>query len=553
MDAAEIVVGEVQSDGGFQMRQLLAECIRESRKTAHRHSHSEVLALYETGRNFLRVGIAVTDLGYNLRDACWGVPRIGALSEVPEQFHKLREINVRSKALRNANRVVVQSVGGELHAIRKPMIQIPQESGGIGTEALANAKRGNQFGFRVNGDIYPLVTDLGGFAFADAPCFLLNERPDFINLQIPRLQVSHSRIHHAGAALSRDNEQPHDCISVQSRQSLRAANRAAFQKAMQRTLCRNGIRRHRIARQFVVGLAEGGIAGSAAPALNAALTEVAKFLADLVLAFGAGHGVSPLAFCGETSQNTLGSEAWVTPRFGLAPPTVRAADGAHFASVYPLGWNDGHFHRWTVRREVDRNDYLHWSPSFLKRSVLRARGVSIKSFLLGRFGREMRDRLSKNVFALGIAVRDNLPFPSKTALEFAVFCRFQFSSTLHPSHCGMNRGHVIFIGTQVEPHFAQQIAHQFGSKEGAGAVDFEAAHYRSHCIRQAEGFLARLFGDQRRKSLNRPKQLRLFHGEPPLLHFDLRQIEPRFLQGVLELVYHASKINREINNVKKNR
>jgi hypothetical protein len=62
--------------------------------------------------------------------------------------------------------------------------------------------------------------------------------------------------------------------------------------------------------------------------LNPSLAVGSESLADLVLASRAGHVVSPLAFGGETSQNRLSrSEAWVTPRFGLAPPTVRAADG----------------------------------------------------------------------------------------------------------------------------------------------------------------------------------------------------------------------------------
>src|SRR5206468_3155560 len=70
-----------------------------------------------------------------------------------------------------------------------------------------------------------------------------------------------------------------------------------------------------------------GIAGIAAPALNAALTEVSKPLAGLMLTFEAGHLISPLALCGETSQNICGSEAWVTPRFGLAPTSVDAEAG----------------------------------------------------------------------------------------------------------------------------------------------------------------------------------------------------------------------------------
>jgi hypothetical protein len=42
------------------------------------------------------VRIASADLGYDLHDAWWGIPRIGAivLSVIPEQFHELREIYI---------------------------------------------------------------------------------------------------------------------------------------------------------------------------------------------------------------------------------------------------------------------------------------------------------------------------------------------------------------------------------------------------------------------------------------------------------------------------
>src|SRR6266705_1893544 len=79
---------------------------------------------------------------------------------------------------------------------------------------------------------------------------------------------------------------------------------------------------------FRVRFAESGFTGIAAPALNPALTEVTKSLAGLVLASEAGHGFSPLAFCGEKPQNQFGSRSWLTPRFGLAPTPVSAEAGA---------------------------------------------------------------------------------------------------------------------------------------------------------------------------------------------------------------------------------
>jgi len=106
MNATEIVIREVQGDGGFQMRQLLAESIGQPRKAPKLHSHGQVLPFDKAGGDMIGIGIASADFGYNLRDARRGVPRIGAvvMAEVPEQFHKLREVRILSKAL-TPNRV----------------------------------------------------------------------------------------------------------------------------------------------------------------------------------------------------------------------------------------------------------------------------------------------------------------------------------------------------------------------------------------------------------------------------------------------------------------
>jgi hypothetical protein len=96
VNAAEIVVSEVQCDGHLEIQQFLAESIRQARESAGCHPHRQVLALYKASRNVPRIRIAAAYLGYNLRDSWWGVPRIGAivLAEVTEQFHKLREVYI---------------------------------------------------------------------------------------------------------------------------------------------------------------------------------------------------------------------------------------------------------------------------------------------------------------------------------------------------------------------------------------------------------------------------------------------------------------------------
>ena len=75
MNTAEIVIREVQSASRFQVVQFLAKGIGQARKPSHHHSHGQVLPFDVTGTDFLRVGVALHDLGYNLEDWTWGVFR----------------------------------------------------------------------------------------------------------------------------------------------------------------------------------------------------------------------------------------------------------------------------------------------------------------------------------------------------------------------------------------------------------------------------------------------------------------------------------------------
>lgn len=388
MNAAEIIVREVQGDSGLEMRQLFAERIGEPGKPSHLHSHGQILPFHKRCADLVRVGIALADSGYNPRDAWWGVPRFGSveLSVVAKHLGELREVYIRPEALRHGHRVVVQSIRGQLHAIGKALVQVPQERPRIGPHALTDAKRGNQFGFGINGNIDPLVAKFGRVSGADVPPFLADVAPDFIDLQIPGVESAHSRVHETDAAFSGDEQKPHDRVAVKAAEPLCGSDRATLQKAVNGSLCRVRIREERIAGKSGVGFAERGITGSAAPALNAAFAEESEPFAVLVVTSGAGHVVSPLALCEETSQNSLGSEAWFAPRFGLAPTSAETEAGAHYVRVYPLGWSNRNFHGWTVGSEAYCDYDLHCVPPFSCRaaSLQRLRGsyLTPKSFLV---------------------------------------------------------------------------------------------------------------------------------------------------------------------------
>ena len=73
MNTTEIVVAEMQCDGGFQVLDLLRECIRESRESAAHHAKREILPFDEARADVFSVRIATDHLGYGLREPWWSV------------------------------------------------------------------------------------------------------------------------------------------------------------------------------------------------------------------------------------------------------------------------------------------------------------------------------------------------------------------------------------------------------------------------------------------------------------------------------------------------
>ena len=184
MNTAEIVVREVQGDSGFQVRQLFAERIRKPRQSPHLHSHSEVLPFHVASRDVVRIGPSVDDLGYDLRDPWWGVPRVGAivLSVIPEQFYKLREVNLpREDALNRAVKVI--AVRGDLETIfSQALLESGQELDRGFLGALPDLEVRHKFSFLIQANENPLIANFGRITLANLSRFLPNVSPDFVAL-----------------------------------------------------------------------------------------------------------------------------------------------------------------------------------------------------------------------------------------------------------------------------------------------------------------------------------------------------------------------------------
>ena len=86
MYAAKIIVSEMQSASGFQVRQFLRESVRQPREPSHLHPDREVLPLNERRTHVRGIRHAANRSGYNLQDWAWGVPLIPMLAVIPIQL-----------------------------------------------------------------------------------------------------------------------------------------------------------------------------------------------------------------------------------------------------------------------------------------------------------------------------------------------------------------------------------------------------------------------------------------------------------------------------------
>ena len=485
MHAAEIVVRKMQINSSSKILDLSRKGIRQAGEPAKLHSYGQVLPLHVTSRNVIGIGIAAANLGYNLRDLSWGVAFISLLAVVSVELRKLREVRVAAQRFLNRLPVEDVGVGGQLHAmVSDSAPNVTHESLRVLAGSLADQERGNQLRVRIQSDENPLVAKLCRIVLADMPRLLHQEGPYFIVLDTAAGKLTHLFVHQLLAAFASENQKPHDGIAVQAREAFCGSDRAAFKKALQRS--RSSIRRctHRAERRSGLRFTEGNVAGLAAPALDAALTKVPESLAGLVLASGAGHVVSPLAFCGETSQNDLGSEAWVAPRFGLVPASAETEAGTLNVS-YDLGWwLDRDFHGLTGSGNANRDSDCH-RCFILPESPVHA-GLSHlgpKSLIALR---NLSAQSGGHGFASPLVSRNS------TSARLRLKHFLNFSSLFHSSDRGMDGGEKVGLRRQTQR--LNSIANLDRKQRSIEGSEYDAASvgYPIHQPSNRKRFFARI-------------------------------------------------------------
>jgi hypothetical protein len=338
MHTAEIVIGKMQGNRGFQMGQFFTERIGQPRESSAHHAKRKVLPFDVARTDIARIGRASHRSAYCFSEPWWCItaPSLGARRV---DFLQLREVHRIAECRGDSQPIRPPSVSCELR-VQAPFgtrIEIAHKRNRVGRCALACKPREDQLRVGIHSDERVLLSNVVALFDGRAAFPLLDEAMQLIALNEANRKIFQFVTHHCGAAICRNKQQPHDGIAVNASHALGGADRTAFDKALdyQRRDFRSA--GDRVPRQFVVRFAESGIAGLAAPTLNAAFTEVSELLAGLVLAFYAGHGLSPLDFLRKKPLNLI--EVWMRASSAseLAPPTVPAESGALNVS-YGLGW-----------------------------------------------------------------------------------------------------------------------------------------------------------------------------------------------------------------------
>lgn len=357
MNATEIIERDVKHNGIGHVRQRLAICVRQAREAAKVHSHVKVGALDVRGRDAAEIRSAdfdVWDCRHNITAA---VPPIASAAGI--DFPKLREIDVLPKVLSHGAHIGVVLVACDLVAAIGTVAEIGRKRMGIDAGAPANEVRNDELAFAVERKPNHRTAPIRGIPFMQMGLPRVDIAPHFIYLHVPGADVLHSGVKHPAGLIRCRVHQRQNRVAVHFGEPFDCANAHSFQH-QGKNLC-GGFRRGVVGSELGFVLGKRNFAGRATIPLNVALSVAPELAGRVVTAF-AGHVISPLALSGETSHNKGSwSEAWSTPRFGLAPQPVDAGSGALSVTGYGLWWANGNIHHGAASSEHDLNCYGHCS------------------------------------------------------------------------------------------------------------------------------------------------------------------------------------------------
>jgi hypothetical protein len=161
------------------------------------------------------------------------------LPVIAVQLYHLREVGLSSENVLDSLPVKVESVSRDLEAVlwRDTAPQIRKELVRSFAVALPYGVSRNQLCFGVKGNEHPSVTHFRRVLSFNVALLFLAVSPDFIRLNPFALEILHRAFEQLYAALSGENEQSHDSVTVHTSDSLGTADTGSLNQELNSQKC----------------------------------------------------------------------------------------------------------------------------------------------------------------------------------------------------------------------------------------------------------------------------------------------------------------------------
>jgi hypothetical protein len=233
MNPDEVVVHVVDRERCDVILDLFGERVCQPGEAAIAHADSEVLTLNIRSRNVFFVGIP--NLRFTMAtDALRRA--VAARSGISSAVELVQDgvVNIALKGVIDRVEVQLEAVRGKLHAIGETVLKIVHKLMGRLPVAFADKPRANEFGIGVDGYPGPSVASmpLGSKLRCDVLLLRSDKRPDFITLNVLRLEVYQMLVEVVRTGFSKINQQFRNRVFGNSGYPNGRANRIAlYQRA----------------------------------------------------------------------------------------------------------------------------------------------------------------------------------------------------------------------------------------------------------------------------------------------------------------------------------
>src|SRR5579864_9153599 len=333
MHSTEVVPNYEQRNSSFQHGEFLADSVRLSGKAPDMHSYAQIRSLNVRSRNARPIRPSGFDFGNCCNDCAAAVPFWACLG-TPVNLLKLRKVNITAVPLFDCSHVAPESVTRNLVNALRPFAQIADKLVCAHRVSRPDVVRQNHFGIRIQRKPCPRIAPIGGRFNRDSLSVTADHTPQLVKLDKFRTDVANHPVKDLLRSLCCCHHEGQNRVPVDASDAGDGANAHSFQHHSKGFLCL--ILAGVVASDSRLLICEYGRAGITAVTLK--VVAAAKLFDFAVIAFAACHGLFPLEFCGEKADNEFGSELWLTPRFGLALPTVRAGSRALLCGIKSRWW-----------------------------------------------------------------------------------------------------------------------------------------------------------------------------------------------------------------------